>query len=352
MNFFRNFMEATFRALGERGIDYLVLRNYEALPENTTNDVDILIAPESVEMASKAVLDAAHATGWRLSNVGRFSCLSLFFYRPDTLEQTHIDLMHGVLWHSFVFADHRQMLAHRIPLRGFFKPAPEDEAWIDLSTRLLYGGYVKEKYRPFIQDICSSQTSVATDVFSRFLGKRLAFRMVSLCAHGRWIEVERLTANARIHVLLKNLMHPVPLSARLSHDAFRLSNRMCHPPGLMVGIASSDSGWSENVAKALMGELKGTFYPERTFRFDSTSPSARRTAWKNAFRGGLSILVSHDENNLKPQCDLILSDNAFAGKYQTNDSIVDSDSLSHRALSTVLSFLATREQSRSRNRKE
>lgn len=240
------------------------------------------------------------------------------------------------------------MLADRIPFRGFFKPAPEDEAWIDLSTRLLYGGYVKEKYRPFIQAICAGQPSAAANVFTRFLGKRLATRMVSLCAKGQWIEVERLTAAARLHVLLRNLVLPVSFSVRASRDAFRLVDRMRNPPGLMVGIVGSNPGWSEDVAKALMDGLQGTFYRERTFLFDATSSSARRKAKTNAFRGGLSIFVFHGENALQHKCDLLLSNRAIPGSCHLNGSIEERSSLSHCAVSTVLAFLAARAKSRYR----
>lgn len=347
MNSFQNFIEEIFRVLAVRNIAYLVLRNYEGLPEETTNDVDILIDPSAVDKAKTAVLDAASETGWSLSNIGRFSCLSLFFFRPDTLQQTHIDLMHGNLWHSMVFADHRAMLAARMPVKCFFKPTPADEAWGNLATRLLYGGNVKEKYRPFIQSVCAKQPDSSRSVFSRFLGNRTSDVMVSLCADGRWNEVEHFASKARFLVVLKNLWHPCSLFSRLLGDAFRLADRFRNPPGLIVGIASPVAEWRDKMTNALTQGLRGTFYPERTFRWNLSTPSChiRRVCRRNAFHGGLSILdFPCASGGVEKGCDILFSD----GENPVDSCIVPpgGTQMDRFIIESVLRFLESRTRDR------
>ena len=64
---------AVFGAWQKAGIRFLVLRNYEALPHFTANDIDVLVAPAQLRAAEAALLAAARAAGFRLHNRGEFA---------------------------------------------------------------------------------------------------------------------------------------------------------------------------------------------------------------------------------------------------------------------------------------
>ena len=312
-NHFRDLMIALFDRFGQRKIPYLVLRNYETLPDQTTNDVDMLVDPLFGRSAFAAVLDVAGETGWRVSNIGRYSCLSLFLFRPDTLQQTHVDLMLGNRWHSMVFADHASMLARRVPFRELFAPSKADEAWIGFATRMLYGGYVKRKYRPMIQSVCSTRTEESVSVFSAFLGRRFAEEVVGLCARGDWERAERLRGRVRRRVLLANFRHPGSFVARISSDAFRFVERFRFPTGVKVALVGRDARWRDAVAEVLMHDMTGTFYPQKTFRWngETATRKIRYSAWKNAFHGGLSILDFPSGITGAFRCDLAFSEESI-----------------------------------------
>ena len=342
MTVFQTFVETIFRLLAERDIQYLVLRNYEDLPEKTTNDVDILIDPSAIKTAWQTLLDSAEKTGWTLSNIGHFACLSFFFFRTDTLEQTHIDLMPGNRWHFLVFADDRKILANRAPLKGFYIPTPSDEAWVGLSTRLLYGGYVKEKYRPQIQSTCLRQTDLAQKSFGAFLGRKLAKKVVSLCSKGNWVGVEKLKWRVRFHVFLNNLRHPISLFSRLWNDMLRFASRYRFPPGLVIGIVGEDPTWRNAIATILSHDLRSTFYPEKTFRAsgEGHAHSILKMARKTAFGGGLFIVDLPAPNGLEKRCDLLFSDGVFTTSCHVVPTAMEN--IGHFVISTVLSFLEIR----------
>ena len=316
---------------------YLVLRNYEKLPDETTNDVDMLIGPENSRMACRIVISAAAKTGWSLSNVGRFSCISLFFYRPDTLQQAHIDLMTGNLWHSMVFADHAEMLKARVPVRSFFAPSAPDEAWIGFATRLLYGGYIKEKYRPKIRETCRTAPSDAKKTFGRFVGKRLAEKIVELCASGEWKTAESLKNKVRARVVSVNLRSPFAFVRRIAADAMRLAFRLRRKTGLRICIVSCDSGLGDRRAAALKDALAGTFYPERTVIWTRWNRKTRLAAWKNEFHGGLSIFCLPASGN---GCDVVFSDATSGG--HPGDGPGAGPSFEESAARKVLSFMENR----------
>ena len=334
-NHFRDLMVALFDRFEQRNIPYLVLRNYETLPDETTNDVDILIDPSFCRSAFNAVIAVAGESGWRVSNIGRYSCLSLFLFRPDSLQQTHVDLMLGNRWHSMSFADHASMLTRRVPFRELFAPSKVDEAWICFATRMLYGGYVKQKYRPLIQSVCLTRTEESISVFSAFLGCRLADEVVSLCARGDWEVVERLRGRVRRRVLLANFCHPGPFIARITSDVFRFVERFRFPIGIKIALVGRDTRWRDAVAEVLMHDMTGTFYPQKTFRWNGepATGKTRYSVWKNAFHGGLSILDFPSGKTGEFRCDLTFSE----------ESIHFGDpSFRFQVTKTVLEFLSER----------
>ena len=69
---------AVFRAWQQAGINWLVLRNYEGLPESTTNDIDVLVGSGQLREAEQALLAAAKQTGFRVHNRVEFATLALY----------------------------------------------------------------------------------------------------------------------------------------------------------------------------------------------------------------------------------------------------------------------------------
>ena len=309
-NHFRELIVAMFSEFDSRKIPFLVLRNYETLPDLTSNDVDVLVRPGDGDAAMEAVRVSADATGWAVSHTGRYSCFSVFLFRPDTFEQTHVDLMLGNRWHSMVFADHAAMLDARRPVRGFYAPAKADEAWIDFATRMLYHGYVKRKYRPRIQSICTEDRDAAEAVFSRFLGKKLAGTVVGLCSAGDWGKAESLRWRVRFRVFLKNAANPIGFAARIGTDAVRFLDRFFNPVGLCVGLSGRSQEWRDSVAEILMHDFAGTFSPKKTFRFGNANRDGEplSTPWNNVFHGGLSILDLPDDKSGSGRCDMVFSE--------------------------------------------
>ncbi|MFA5688380.1 MAG: hypothetical protein WC959_04440 [Kiritimatiellales bacterium] len=253
-----------FSAWDRANIRYLVLRNYELLPEHTENDIDILLDPAQLHPARKLLEQAARQEGWTIHNLGHFSCTALFLYNLQTLEQIHLDLMCGAKWYSFFFADHSLMLESRLPHKNFFRPAPVHETAVLLLTRLLYGGRVKEKYRETIRRSASDSRHELTEVLSPWLGGSLSRRIVEHAAAGQWEAIEAQAAMVRINVLLANLRHPLRLVRSMVSDVDRLVRRWRSSPGLSVVFSGPDGCGKSSVAGGLKVRLLKTFYPERT----------------------------------------------------------------------------------------
>ena len=50
---------AVFRAWREAGVAFLILRNYENLPQDVSNDIDVLVRPTQLAEAERVMIEAA-----------------------------------------------------------------------------------------------------------------------------------------------------------------------------------------------------------------------------------------------------------------------------------------------------
>lgn len=284
-NPFADLVNEVFDRFNDSGIGYLVLRNYETLPESTSNDIDLLLSPAHRGRALSAIQKASAATGWRICGIAEFACTSVFLYHEKSMAQTHIDLMCGVKWHPLLIADHETMLETREKFKSFYIPAQRHEAHVSLLTRLVYGGYVKEKYRPFIAAVARKDPDGLRDSLRPWLGRHLAGSMVAMAAEENWSGIEASAKNTRMRILLANLKHPFPLALRFIRDAARTVGRMVFPPGLSVCLRGCGA---ETMLPDVLRELSGTFHGEKVLRLPASFKKRRRIL----FRCGMVIAVN------------------------------------------------------------
>src|SRR5512140_2316056 len=90
---FASLVTMVFQDWRRHRLDFLVLRNYEGLPEVTTNDIDVLVAPRHLRRAEDSLLESAERCGFRLHNRGEFATLALYLSskRSTCRVQAHFD---------------------------------------------------------------------------------------------------------------------------------------------------------------------------------------------------------------------------------------------------------------------
>ena len=272
---------AVFRAWQGAGIEFLVLRNYEELPHFTTNDIDVLVAPDRLRDAEKTLIAAALASGFRLHNRAEFATLALYFSSTDTSAQAHFDLFTALKWRSFDFLRCDDFLRSKV-MRGLFAiPHPAHEAATNLLATLIYSGRVKEKYRPSITAGFRAEAPTATALLAATYGPARAKFLVAAGAEGRWDEIEAATPALRRALILRQATsQPLRTAASAIADARRLIGRMFRPPGLSVVLCGADGSGKSTAAAALIENLRGTFSPAKGRQFHWKLPvfSGRRMA--------------------------------------------------------------------------
>jgi len=232
-----HFIAAWLREREGQGGRSVYLRNYERFPDDIGNDVDLLIERGSTADWIESAKEAAPQFGWRFLRAVSFGCMSLFFFRPDTDEILHVDLNERIEWHCVPFADEDAVLSRRRWNGTVFIPAPEDELFLNVATRLIFQGTVREKHRAQWNELrpaCSTDGLKAA--FAR-LGSSLGRRIVTAADEGNWASVEALQGQARRQLFRQAVLRH---SGRFVTSAFRYAartvRRLVSPPGFVFSF--------------------------------------------------------------------------------------------------------------------
>jgi len=258
---------AVFQRWRSEGIIFLILRNYENLPEDTTNDIDVLVSPRQLVAAEGLLVNAAREVGYHLHNRVEFSPVSLFFFHPQSLTQVQVDLFHSLEWRTFRLLSVRAVLDWRIERGPFAVSHPVHEAVTCLLTRQIYHGYVKDVYKPRIQGTTQLYPEEVRTVFQRMFGRNVAAQLTQAILKGDWSQTEGLTRAMRWQLVWRRLLWlPLDTLARVWYDLKRFIGRWLHPPGILIVLLGADGSGKSTVATGLSERLHHTFKPDKSLR--------------------------------------------------------------------------------------
>lgn len=215
-----------FASMRESRIDFLVLRNYEALPDVVGNDLDLLVRVSDRSRAEKAIVTAVLPHGYQLHDRREYSCVSLFLSKHESTDQLHVDVFTRLEWRGFRILSTKTVLEDRVPGELFDTPAPIHEGVVNLLTRLLYSGCVKDEYKSGIYSSFSDDTKAASRLLSDAFGNALSAQVVKSVLGGEWSTIEAMANRLRFSLVVRSLANsPIETSRALLRDALRLTRR-------------------------------------------------------------------------------------------------------------------------------
>lgn len=259
-----DFVKAIFAAWTDAGVRFIVLRNYEALPDHVDNDIDILVLPAQRQLSEGVLVTAATATGYRLHNRAEFTPVSLFFYRPGTLEQVQVDLFTSLGLRILPFLSVPEVLERSVNRGLFSVPHPIDGAIINLLTRLLYKGHVRASYRDGILTAFRKSPDEARASLTRMFGSSNAESLVGGVLAEDWSGIEASATVLRRTLLGRQILrNPVSILRGIVRDGWRLLRRWLRPPGLSVVLLGPDGCGKSSVTPLLIQRLRHSFAPDK-----------------------------------------------------------------------------------------
>jgi len=256
-----------FAAWQDADLPFLVLRNYEQLPESVSNDIDVLVDRQHLRRAEELLVEAARSAGYALHNRAAFGPLSLFLHQPESRQQVQVDLFTRLEWRGLMVLRTTEVLGRRVARDGFAVPHPIDEAALNLLTRLLYNGYVKEKYRDGTRMTFQAEPDAAMAALTDPFGFAQAQFLTQSVLAKEWSEIEARAGSLRRTLLRRRLRHqPMDVLQSVLRDAQRLIRRWFSPPGLALVLLGPDGCGKSTVAPKVIDALRHTFSPDKGFQ--------------------------------------------------------------------------------------
>ena len=244
---------AMIAELENHGVPSVYLRNYENLPDAVGNDADLLVPAGQRQAVANILATVAHQHGWKYLGCGHFSPLAVYYANPETSETLHLDLFDRLEWHFIEFADASGVLKRRRFNGRVHIPAAEDEIYLNLVTRLIYQGKIREKHQT---EACDHVHHNGGDALNRafvdHLGKQGEPLARDLATH-QWQASPGLR-NALLRAAISN--HGVRRPWRALHGTtrygWRILRKIAKPPGHFIVLEGADGVGKSTVLEAIL----------------------------------------------------------------------------------------------------
>ncbi len=174
--------ETLLRRMGERGIAYCVLRNYDHLPDPVGHDLDIAVRKEDLPAVESLICETGRRDGIvAVRHLGRryFHQWTLCNTKHDAESLVQIDLVAEPCgWGGFTYLPTGTVLKESIARGGYPTPRPAHEACISILWALMNHGKVLRKYVVRAAQLAEEDHPTFRKVLENAFGYELADRFV------------------------------------------------------------------------------------------------------------------------------------------------------------------------------
>lgn len=274
--------ESFFSALAEQGISYGLLRNAEEVAAGNAHDIDMTVDAARLKETEALLYSVASKHGWQLhlktGNAWDAYDIKCYHYfkicnGETDLHLLHIDIFPTFSWNSRILIDNAGMLNGSETEGIYRRIAPAAEAISKLFIRLLYNGYVKEKYRPSILRLFKEHPQSVESMLARFLSPETTSWLMDCVIRSDWAEIEKTRKK-----LIAEITSRAP-SYRCRHLLY-LAGKAARRAGAMIVFEGTDGSGKSTIINKLPEMLGHTFPAEavcyyhcRTFLFQPSKAS-------------------------------------------------------------------------------
>lgn len=253
------FIMAYFTELEKQEISYCVLRNVEEVISGDAHDIDFTVDITRMKEAANVMKQIALDYGWVLHfNSGdmddKKNIKCLHFYKCDDvnrkIEIAHFDIFPVFTWEGFKLLDNAQLLDGRNVYMGIYKASDTVESVTKLFIRLLHNGKIKDKYKPAIKAVFSSQKGEVIQVMENFLSRELAEDVASKAISGQWDKIEEIRDK-----LIAAIRSKVKRESKFKYLLSKIINRS----GTMVAFEGTDGSGKSTIIDGLPDILSNSF---------------------------------------------------------------------------------------------
>lgn len=263
MNTSHLFVESFFDTLQQKGIGYCILRNADEIRRGDAHDIDMTVDVARLTEAGECLFSCAEKRNWRLHfaagsfrDVYHFKPLHFYHIEDDgSVSIVHFDICPTFAWNGYVIVSNATLLRGRDEADCYHTVHPAAEAVIDFFIRLLYNGYIKDKYKERIHDFFRDYPQQVRRNLMEIISEEHAETLMHLVSAHDW-EAAASMRPAFIRDIKKNAV-----SYRLSLVLHKL-RKLWHYPGIMMAVEGCEGSCTSALIEGLRPVLKNTFTEE------------------------------------------------------------------------------------------
>lgn len=235
-----------FTALDSNNIRWMIMRNYEGLPEvNTSQDIDIAIPRNDWKRARNIIYTTLKARGFHKVLFTKFQsilCHTFYKFENGEIIALKIDIFACYEWRGAEYISFDKLYDASKVYNGMHVPGQVMDAVMLFLKPLLLGGTIKEKYRNIYMNVIPKNISESTQILGDIVGVQEAEYLVDLVTKG-----EDKALKDRYGIVRKKLWtkyfkkHPlITLSRLIQHYWTELRRRVFSLSNNVYAVLGSD----------------------------------------------------------------------------------------------------------------
>ena len=182
-------LTSIFVELNNSNIEWMVLRNYEGLPENNrSKDIDLLVAKKNFPLVRDILINLLSKNEFTHIKKDLFQyawCYTFISVNSTGSCSIKIDLLDGFVWRGAQIASFKSLYKKRVNYKDFYVPDPISDGFMLWVKPLMTGGIVKEKYIEDILQVISEYPEEFFLLLTKVFGKSLACKVWPLLKAGK-----------------------------------------------------------------------------------------------------------------------------------------------------------------------
>lgn len=254
------FLEAFFSSLQKEAIRYCILRNADEIRLGDAHDVDMSLDVVRLEDAKHCLFRTAESLGWRLHfaagsfrNKYHFKPMHFFHVGEEgEVDIVHFDFCPTFAWNGYVVVPNEILMQDIDETDLYHTVHPAAEAVIDFFIRLLYNGYIKDKYKERIHTYFREYPVRVRKILLKILSENNAEQLMRYIEEQNWAAAAEMRSSF-IQDLKKNAY------CYKWHLLFHKVAKAVRYPGVMVAIEGTDGSGKSTVIDGLRNVMKNTF---------------------------------------------------------------------------------------------
>lgn len=181
-------LENVFKELDNNNVCWMIMRNYEGLPEvNTSKDIDIAIPRRDWKRARDIIYDVLRKRGFQKVLFTRFQsilCHTFYQFKNGEIIALKIDIFACYEWRGAEYISFKNLYNTSVVYNGMHVPGQVMDGVMLFLKPLLLGGVVKEKYRKIYMEVIPQHRSEAEQILESIVGRQEAKHLVELLSKG------------------------------------------------------------------------------------------------------------------------------------------------------------------------